>query len=91
MKLTDEKIYEIIDRLNAELNKYHLETAYKSLDKICIEINWGDWKHNHLCTKWIVEEVLDMMGFSGQYTMTEEITEENGSDTYSALHTIRFI
>ena len=91
MKLTDEKIYEIIDRLNAELNEYHLETAYKSLDTICIDITWGDWKHNHLCTKWIVEEVLDMMGFSGQYTMTEEITEENGSDTYSALHTIRFI
>ena len=91
MKLTDEKIYEIVDRINAKLNEHHLETAYKSLDTICIEINWGDWKHDHLRTKWIVAEVLDMMGFSGQYTMTEEVTEEDGSDTYSAIHTIRFI
>lgn len=91
MKLTDEKIDEIVERLNAEFTKYHLDTAYRSLDGICIEINWGDWKHNHLCTKWIVEEVLDMLGFSGHYTITEDVTEEDGSDTYSAIHTIRFI
>lgn len=91
MKLTDEKIYEILNRLNEELTRYHLETAYKSLDTICIDINWGDWKHDHLRTKWIVEEVLDMMGFSGQYTITDDVTEEDGSDTYSAIHTIRFI
>ena len=91
MKLTDEKIYEIIDRLNAELNKYHLETAYKSLDEICIDIHWGDWKHDHLRTKWIVADVFTELGLADKYTITEDVTEEDGSDTYSAIHTIRFI
>lgn len=90
MKLTDEKIYEIIDRLNVELEKYHLDTAYKSLNEIYIDIIWGDWKHNHLCTKWIIDEVLKAMGYAGKYTITEDVTEEDGSDCYSATHVIRF-
>ena len=46
------------------------------------EISWGDWKHEHLRLKWLMEEI-------GCVRIGSEVTEEDGSDTYSAIH--RFI
>jgi len=51
---------------------------------IKIEISWGDWKHEHLRAKWVVEDVL---GVSVR-KWVEDVTEEDGSDCYSATHTI---
>lgn len=44
-----------------------------------VEISWGDWKHDHLRAKWL-------MGEAGYIHTGEEVTEEDGSDTYSARH-----
>ena len=46
---------------------------------IAVEINWGDWKHEHWRAKWLMEEA--------GYTQIKEVeTEENGTDCYSAIH-----
>lgn len=44
-----------------------------------ISISWGDWKHDHARLNYLMKEI----GF----TLLEEIvTEEDGSDSYSATH-----
>lgn len=44
-----------------------------------VDIHWGDWKHDHLRAKWIMEE-------KGAICLGDVVTEENGSDCYSAVH-----
>lgn len=52
---------------------------YGELPVVCAEITWGDWKHDHLRADWLAEE-------NGFAKMKVEVTEEDGSDTYSATH-----
>ena len=51
---------------------------------IAVEILWGDWKYSHLRLKWLIENNMDNF-----VAHTEETTEEDGSDCYSAIH--RFV
>ena len=44
-----------------------------------IHVEWGDWKHDHLHLKWVMEQ-------NGFIYMGQNTTEEDGSDTYSADH-----
>ena len=55
---------------------------------IVISITWGDWKHDHMRTKYIITEFAEKRGLSVK--VSSEVTEENGSDTYSADHTFVF-
>lgn len=48
--------------------------------EVCID--WGDWKHEHLRAKMLMQQI-------GAIHIGSEVLEENGSDTYSASH--RFI
>lgn len=50
---------------------------------IAVEIEWGDWKHEHLATDIIVERL-------GGEKVREKTTEEDGSDTYSSIHYFHF-
>lgn len=46
---------------------------------IVVSISWGDWKHEHgWCN--------DLMGYLGYTEIGNRVTEENGSDCYSAEH-----
>lgn len=49
-----------------------------------VEISWGDWKHEHLRAKWIVKNVIGLPVKKWE----EVVTEEDGSDCYSAVHTV---
>ena len=44
-----------------------------------IPVSWGDWKHSHLYLETLMNEL-------GYIQVKEELTEENGSDCYSATH-----
>lgn len=44
-----------------------------------VEISWGDWKHEHLWCD-------NLMGYIGYQKNDELVTEEDGSDCYSATH-----
>lgn len=48
-----------------------------------IKVEWGDWKHDHLFLKYIMRK--------NHYRHIDEVvTEEDGSDTYSAIHTFKY-
>lgn len=52
----------------------------KDGNKIIVSIEWGDWKHDHLHAKNIVETAYgDELKFDYDY-----ITQDDGSDCYSA-------
>ena len=49
------------------------------------EIRWGDWKHEHLRANYLVEKMFPMIS-----SFDSVVTEENGSDCYSAKHLCLF-
>lgn len=46
---------------------------------INVYISWGDWKHSHLWCR-------QLMNYLGYKQVSEEVTEDDGSDCYSAIH-----
>jgi len=54
---------------------------YGSKDFV-VEIHWGDWKHEHKRCDWI-------LGGMGYNLVSVDVTEDNGSDCYSALRYYR--
>jgi len=62
------------------LNKHGLYyEVYKIMDEIRIEIIWGDWKHDHARTDYVMNQI-------GYRKTSEIVTEENGDDSYSSIH-----
>lgn len=49
---------------------------------VVANVEWGDWKHEHR----YLDYVMEGLGFS---VYKVDITEEDGSDCYSALHYYR--
>jgi hypothetical protein len=45
-----------------------------------INVELGDWKHDHLCLDHVMKE-------NGYILIDKKVTEEDGSDAYSAVHT----
>lgn len=65
-----------------ESNRLYADDIRHSLEIPCIvevEISWGDWKHEHLRCDYLMKEL-------GYLEIGEELTEEDGSDCYSAIH-----
>lgn len=58
-------------------------------NRICVDIRWGDWKHEHLRCDYLVD---DYFKSHGMYSVKSNvITEEDGSDCYCASHYYTFI
>jgi hypothetical protein len=55
--------------------------VYKHFDLpvMIVDISWGDWRHSHLWAK-------SLMSYLGYGEIGCKVTEEDGSDTYSAEH-----
>ena len=85
-----EMMNEIIEKIDSALQENHVyadvyDWITDSGEKVVkIEIHWGDWKHDHLRAQWIVEDVLGI----GVRKWDTDVTEEDGSDCYSAIHTV---
>lgn len=87
----DEEMQALVEKVRDKFieNKlwyYDIEyTLGNSPDKgmVRVDINWGDWKHEHARVDWLVREL-------GGTCEKVEVTEENGSDCYSASHYYRF-
>lgn len=79
-------IYQLCEMVQKELeaNRIYCE-VYPSLsgDKVNVEISWGDWKHDHLRTNWIVANI-------GGELVSQWTTEEDESDCYSGIHQFKF-
>lgn len=72
---------DLIGIITAELYSAHGYSyiIFDHEDTVSIDIEWGDWKHNHRFLELFMEE----RGFD---QLIEEVTDEDGSDTYSATH-----
>ena len=82
---------ELIKRIWEFLNENGLSVEsvnqYLNLPVVEIAIFWGDWKHEHGRLKYLMREKFEKENcYFGQ-----EVTEENGSDCYSAVHRFGFI
>lgn len=66
-------------------NNMHVEEVGYNAISVFVEILWGDWKHDHLRTKYLISEKFPNI----QSVCTEE-TETDGSDCYSAIHYFYF-
>lgn len=78
--IPDETLSEI-DMISRYLNDngcYH-DNVYHENEQLCVYISWGDWKHSFI---WL----NNLMKYIGYDFDDEEVTEENGSDCYSAIH-----
>jgi len=81
---------ELMDKVeNALREKNVFADVYRGYDDfnrevMKIDISWGDWKHEHLRAKWVVEDVLGI----NVRRWDETVTEEDGGDVYSATHTL---
>ena len=49
-------------------------------DNVVANIDWGDWKHDHA---WCQQ----LMGYLGYKRVSFDVTDEDGSDCFSAEHT----
>lgn len=81
----------LVNDIQKEFDKEHLfASVYYNpyVDAIKWEIEWGDWKHDHLRSEYVFEDYCAEHGYEATklYSCT---TEENGSDCYSALHAYR--
>ena len=53
--------------------------VWEANGRVFVEIEWGDWKHEHARAKWLMQE-------NGYRHLGTVVTEEDGSDCYSAVH-----
>ena len=69
------KVYELLKskKIFAEVGQFN------SLPVIEVRIEMGDWKHEHLRCKLIMQE-------EGYVQIGEQITHETGEDVYSSAH-----
>lgn len=72
--IVDNNIYEYLS-----YNDLYAEVGETPIGAISVDISWGDWKHEHLWCK-------DLMRYIGYKEIGSRVTEEDCSDTYSAIH-----
>ena len=81
-----DRIDNLIDELKKELQNYNGGyPMYNHKGMLIIEVEWGDWKHDHWMIDDLVQEKADDLDMV-LLAATSEVTEENGSDCYSATH-----
>jgi len=68
-----------IDRTLREYGIYADVFQHDTLPVVVVSIRHGDWKHEHLRAKSVLSEL-------GAYFIKTEVTDEDGSDCYSADH-----
>lgn len=68
----------------ARENHLFCDVVEESGNVVVVEIEWGDWKHEHARLDWLVKSQMPELK-----EVTKEITDEDGSDCYSAIH--RFV
>lgn len=81
------KIAESVENMLREGGIYADVWPYDGDDGIpavVVKIDWGDWKHEHARAKWLC------IGHGGKI-VGSTVTEEDGSDCYSAEHYILFV
>lgn len=76
----DGNVADEVSRLHGYLSKNSLFAEVGS-DKahVYVHIEWGDWKHDH----GFADHLMSLVGYR---CVGQDVTEDNGSDCYSATH-----
>ena len=81
------ELEEICSKVQELLDKEHLYagvyTFYGFEDLLIVDIEWGDWKHDHGRADWLIEENFNLVRINCV------VYDEDGSDCYSAKHYYR--
>ena len=85
IKVFAEKLDRLFDEHNLFATVYPMRGIQESY--IAVEIEWGDWKHDHLRCKYMTEMFFDEIAIY-DIVIESEVTADNGSDCYSAIHRI---
>ena len=86
--LYDEKLEKFLKKLEKKLHSEHqFHTVYGvGKNKIVVEIEWGDWKHEHMFTDDIVEELIcysvKYLGFKEKEHPATDSQAETFEDRY---------
>lgn len=89
-----------IEEIKRELHKflednkqyYYVDHAYDDVHGnyvIKIDVDWGDWKHDHIYIDNLVQKFFDEKGI--KIETGKSVTAENGTDAYSATHYYRLL
>ncbi len=76
-----ENLNDVVSRILKD-GKLYGEVSVDSEGKVTILVEWGDWKHEHGYLRYLMQQ-------NGFREIGENITEEDGSDCYSSIHTFR--
>lgn len=84
----------ILEEIKQELKKYDRQydlcvTTSTKKKAIRLDIYWGDWKHDHAACKKIISDIFFKNKLYPEFTTI--ITEQDGSDCYSATHCVEVI
>lgn len=84
--ITSNNTEKIVDKVIQAFKEYDMypEIWPTGKDSFAVFIEWGDWKHDHLTAKHIISKVLEDI----DYSVETDVTAEDGSDTYSAIHNV---
>ena len=87
-----ETLYTLTEHFIEYCNKNHVFVQLYNYDPNLIgvvrfKITWGDWKHSHLAFKCLFQKYFKERGYNPLY-ISQDVTEEDGSDTYSAIHRV---
>jgi len=77
----EEDLHEVVSGI-LKNGKLHGEVDIYPNGEISILIEWGDWKHEHGYLRYLMQK-------NGFTETDEKVTEEDGSDCYSAIHTFK--
>ena len=69
-----QQVYKALE--NANIYPEYVDAHENSID---VEISWGDWKHEHARADFILWDL-------GLVCTAVVVTEDDGSDCYSAVH-----
>lgn len=88
-----EEIKNVLNNKHIYADVYEYEDFDGSNDAfvVCVDINDGDWKHEHRRADLIVTDLVNHYDNMEITKLGEEVTSEDGSDTYSAIHKFHII
>lgn len=76
-----EDLHATVSKILKDGNIYGEVDIYPN-GEVSVMIEWGDWKHEHGYLRYLMQK-------NGFTETNENVTEEDGSDCYSAIHTFK--
>ena len=88
-----DEVYNVLknNRIYAEVYDDYDFSGNDNSFVLCVEIDDGDWKHDHRTADNVIVNLLDNYDNIEVTNLGEDITNEDGSDTYSSIHKYHII